>query len=515
MKTRRRFRNRKGQSLILIFFVLIALAGVLALIFDYGFVLLTRRQMQTGVNSAALEGVRGEGTAAYDDNDQVLRRESARTLLRLNFDDDFDLFANATTIGAGIDSSLIQRNDNAEDELYAYTIGEKDTTLEQDMANRASFIFRPSNFQLNEANEIRGDMVVGQHVDPSDPRPLVGALHEEFFDYRRTDFRTSDEADYDHQNGDNMFLIRMRRTHNPNEDDEVPAVSSRGGPLPLLLGRLGWMNAEPADASYSIRRDGVVVRAAAISCGNPATVISPPIPSGLITGVDEISGSTPFLANVSIWGGIGTPQTFTIDDNGTDLSDQLRLAGITSLNEAISGSDTELTVTSSIGFPTIGLPFTIRIDFELLSVTAVSGTTWTVKRGMMGTIAAAHSSDALMVHHAGRSLGEDVEMWTSNRPPISTDLGSLPGKSAHRYVPIFSGINGTDRIIGFGVIQWTWLAATNELTITPLPSIVGPRGVSATGFISGLNTDDIEGLLAARATLNDLLLAPIRVRTVR
>ena len=78
-----RWKRRRGQSLVLMFFVFVALIGVMALTLDFGFVLLARRQMQTGVNTAAKEGLRGQGLTDYDANDEELRRTNARILLRL------------------------------------------------------------------------------------------------------------------------------------------------------------------------------------------------------------------------------------------------------------------------------------------------------------------------------------------------------------------------------------------------------------------------------------------------
>lgn len=63
----------------------------------------------------------------------------------------------------------------------------------------------------------------------------------------------------------------------------------------------------------------------------------------------------------------------------------------TTLSGSINNSITSLTVASSSGFPSGG-NFRILIESELLKVTAVSGTTWTVTRGDGGTTAASHSS---------------------------------------------------------------------------------------------------------------------------
>src|SRR5436190_22498956 len=62
----------------------------------------------------------------------------------------------------------------------------------------------------------------------------------------------------------------------------------------------------------------------------------------------------------------------------------------TTLNGAINNSVTSITVTSATTFPTTG-NFRILIDSEILLVTAVSGTTFTVTRGAEGTTAVTHA----------------------------------------------------------------------------------------------------------------------------
>lgn len=65
----------------------------------------------------------------------------------------------------------------------------------------------------------------------------------------------------------------------------------------------------------------------------------------------------------------------------------------TTLNGAITNVETSLVVASAVGFPTTGR-FRLRIDNEIIIVTAVAGTTFTVTRGAEGTSAAAHSNGA-------------------------------------------------------------------------------------------------------------------------
>jgi hypothetical protein len=64
----------------------------------------------------------------------------------------------------------------------------------------------------------------------------------------------------------------------------------------------------------------------------------------------------------------------------------------TTLSAAITSTTaTSLAVTSGTGYPSSG-NFRIKIDSELMLVTAISGTTWTVTRGIEGTTAATHAN---------------------------------------------------------------------------------------------------------------------------
>lgn len=71
--------------------------------------------------------------------------------------------------------------------------------------------------------------------------------------------------------------------------------------------------------------------------------------------------------------------------------EQLANNPVTTLSSGINSSATSLTVASASAFPTAG-DFTIKIGTELLKVTGVSGTTFTVTRGQESTTAASHSA---------------------------------------------------------------------------------------------------------------------------
>src|SRR5271165_2230111 len=73
----------------------------------------------------------------------------------------------------------------------------------------------------------------------------------------------------------------------------------------------------------------------------------------------------------------------------------------TSLSAMMLVIDTTLTVVSAAGFPVSG-NFRIRVDNEIMLVTAVAGTTWTVTRAVEAvggvTAAAVHSAGATVAH---------------------------------------------------------------------------------------------------------------------
>lgn len=93
-------------------------------------------------------------------------------------------------------------------------------------------------------------------------------------------------------------------------------------------------------------------------------------------------------------GGSIASGTFTLDNNnsvGSGASTQLSAnVGVSTLNGAISAAVTSLTVTSASSFP--AAPFTIQVDNEQMTVTAVATNTFTVTRGANGTQPASHSN---------------------------------------------------------------------------------------------------------------------------
>ena len=241
----RHLRSRRaGQGLLIVFLLILAIAGVLALTLDFGFVLLSRRSMQSAVNTAALEGAR-------DVDNQG--RQNAQTLIQNVFDDNLDASSNPTTLGAGPDNSLVQR-----DGLDQPILGNGSGSLNL-LENRSSFIYRPSP-ELNLGNETHGDFLRGDYA--ADPDEIGSMLppHTENNEYDRSDFLVNDDG--------RSFLARLRRTSErqgiANPLDRDAGVSSSGGGSPLLVGHLAMFTSMPA-GSFDIRRDGVAIRATAIA----------------------------------------------------------------------------------------------------------------------------------------------------------------------------------------------------------------------------------------------------------
>jgi hypothetical protein len=295
-------------------FALIAFAifGVLALVIDAGYVRLTQVQMQNAADAASLEGLRLRNLRADGFESDCKRRTAANRMAAWTFDDDFDLSADALQLGAGPNVSLTAG------------IGRANAlqTIELDDPR----VYKPA-LQHNQLENLQhGDMVSGTFTYTS------SATAAEDSDYVRVDFTPAAPvppgasglpgcpADDDFAgvpesgNGavtDNAFLVRMRRTNNFDDLDEVPDVSSRGQPLPLLFGRGTTIEGSDSPGDYSVRHHGLTVRSTAIAAAAPV----------LRVGVARFGkrGSAPFALDRTFYEDQLTPndlKSFTISPDG-------------------------------------------------------------------------------------------------------------------------------------------------------------------------------------------------------
>jgi hypothetical protein len=397
--------KRRGQSLILVFFVLIALAGVLALTFDYGFVLLARRQMQTGVNAAALEGMRGKGSQGVNVTDDE-RRADAQKVLHLNFDDDLNFDDNATTIGAGIDSSLVTRVPPKISEFtYQTELGDGSGTANL-LANRSQYIYRP-DIQLNLTNEPHGDMVFGFYDRNQDS-------HSEFVtsdkrSYERDDFVINKPASPDPTTDFvDAFLVRMRRTNDPHGIDRVSGISSSGGGLPMMLGHFGWILADQPNGSHDIRRDGTVVRASAIAASQPIVAVFATSQSSE-SSVYQLLPYTIFIdGGNEVWR--DTPLTELLADDPNNTSADLLPLRCSIGKEVISGAST-----------------TTPIDPE----------------GYVAVVSAINSVERIV---GFRLLGSTESRFRNDSPRLQDAWPSLPTDADHRQAVIDANRNSNFKL---------------------------------------------------------------------
>ena len=159
-----------------------------------------------------------------------------------------------------------------------------------------------------------------------------------------------------------------------------------------------WANCsgnQDARHIYSKLSDGINV-----GVNQPAPVVAPPAADYATWYENAIPGPSQTCSTSS-----GTPPTFDTNypsrDNSVttpiDLTPnssyfcRVGPGANTTLNGALTASQTTVTVSSATGFPTT--PFLIRVDDEFMQVTAGFGTTtWTVTRGASSSVATTHAN---------------------------------------------------------------------------------------------------------------------------
>lgn len=121
--------------------------------------------------------------------------------------------------------------------------------------------------------------------------------------------------------------------------------------------------------------------------------------------------------------------------------EQLTNKAASTLSAAITSGATSLTVASAAAFPTNG-NFRVIVDNEIMLVTAVSGTTFTVTRGAESTTAASHASGAAITHvltaASLRALG--LQRY---RPENGIDLFGTPGHDKTEQVSVAASATQT------------------------------------------------------------------------
>ena len=324
----------------------VVLCGLLSLVIDVGYARLTQGQMQSAADAAALEGLRKRDVGVRNPvtgqtiNDafasDCVRRASASRIVGWTFDDNFDPSDGDADyqLGAG--------------PVVGLTEGATTLHALQTVSVRDPPVYKP-DLQLNQQNQVYGDMVSGRFCYTTDPAPAEGAEHELLEavctepqratgSYARSDFNPNltspgppaglTECPGPYQTpptpwpvpgtgsisgvNDSAFLVRLRRS---NEFQDLggqleSSVASSGPSLPLTFGKATTIFGDDPTSRYSVRRDGVTVRATGIATIRPALHVGPPRANPPQAGVTRFG-----LLDACVQSPTGAAVTFTVSIN--------------------------------------------------------------------------------------------------------------------------------------------------------------------------------------------------------
>ncbi len=311
--------------------VVFAIFAVLALVVDVGSVTLTRVQMQNAADSAAVEGLRGRDLGITPDVDDdafqadCRRRTAARNNVSWTFDDDFALGADSLQLGAGPNIEFTDAG-----------IGVMNAS--QLIDTGAASVYKPVLERNQPANAVHGDMVSGTFTYSSEPTPSEDGA------YARTDFvpgapvtpgasgLAGCPAD-DNFTGvppsgsvwnpldSTAFLVRLRRASDRDALARDPGVSSSGNAMQLLFARGTALQGTDPVSGYSLRRDGITVRATAIAQLRPVMRIGPANDS-----LPE-RGAVAYAISRECWDGAWDDATAVVTVDSASTPPTIRVAG--------------------------------------------------------------------------------------------------------------------------------------------------------------------------------------------
>lgn len=242
-----------------------ALLGIAALSIDVGSALLAQGQMQNAVDAAALQGVRLRDADFEQWYSDYSRRERVAQVVRYALDDDFQ----PTQGSAGGPDPF----DADDDDHLRFTVGPSlaltggtgpDNVGAAIDESVDPYLDDPELESNNTTNAAHGDMLSGTFVP--------NAAHAESPSYTRPDFIPGDPHALSKRQSLG-FLVRMRRSSQPNALDRVPGTSSAGPGIPFLFG-LGTAIHAAEGSDYDPRTMGMTVRATAIAAAAPALAVS-------------------------------------------------------------------------------------------------------------------------------------------------------------------------------------------------------------------------------------------------
>lgn len=291
-----RRRRRRGYTLVSFAMSVFAFMGLAALVIDLGIARLTQKQMQTAVDSAAMEGLRGRDRNDLADADES-RRQAASDVVAWTFDDDLDVTTDSRNFGAGPVVSL------------SGGVGDPNINASQLLSIPNSPVYKPI-LELNTGDNVtnkHGDMVAGtfdalnQNPAFSPPNGDTNSAIHEYSDpmsgehyVRRNFVPTSNSATGD------AFLVRMRRLHDDLDAvDTQSGVSSKGPEVSFLFGRGSLLPAADPSAGYSPRHHGLTVRGTGIAQARRALSV------GAASAAHALPGGVAFAIRSTAWQSLG------------------------------------------------------------------------------------------------------------------------------------------------------------------------------------------------------------------
>jgi hypothetical protein len=189
-------------------------------------------------------------------------------------------------------------------------------------------------------------------------------------------------------------------------------------------------------------------------------------------------------------------------------SEQFSNGPQTTLTSSIGTGDTSINVASASGFPPVP-QFRIRIDNELLLVTTLSGTSWTVTRGYESTTAASHANGAtvLAVLTAGALGGtSDAAAGTPSLRTLGTgstqacagnDARLLLGMSPYGLKLVYASASTitvkTGKSIDSSQSAVISLPSDTTITVTTAASAAGNDRKTLSGTVSTVGTAAVTG----------------------
>ena len=413
--------DRAGYALVLFVLIFVGLMGLAALVIDMGFARLAQRQMQTAVDSAALEGLRWRDVAQsgdlppawFDSPDfqeqtgvvlstgslssqqrDAVRRWAASQIVANTFAS--DLNSDPASYGAGPVAQFQGGNSTL-------------PTASQQLIVPASPVYQPTRsdgtpgLEMNVGNaQQSGDMSSGTYGANPNYDPTQSA--DEDGGYNRRDLTPSSGTAA--SASDPAFLVRMRRTNNSEGLDREPGVSSGGPTLPVLFGRGSLMAQSGGTGQLSVA-SGITVRGTAVAAAG-----------------DNIQfGGTSYSA--------GRAKTAGSPPTDPNTGNPVGIPGITPFALSWSGQ-TSFQVASDGSIPGGGQviqPALVEIGQQIgKSVTGQNAAWLSQYVSSHGTNAAGYTGPTLL--------------------------------ALSQYVPV---VDANNTIIGFGYVQsWTWTAMRNR-----------------------------------------------------